>query len=123
MLTVTTPGGWMPSCGSASASTARADALEGDAGARLGLLGQEHQELFAAVAVDLVAAPQALGDRAGHGAEGLVAGEVAVMVVVALEVIDVAERGGVGVAVARHAGGAPRGPRADEVDSRRASAD
>ena len=68
------------------------------------LLGEDAQELLAAVAVERVAAA-GLGLELGrHRLQHLVAGLVAVGVVVGLEVIDVEQRHAVPVAVAGHSG-------------------
>ena len=53
------------------------------------LRGQDREQLLAAVAVDGVSAPALVGERAGDGAEHLVAGQVAGGVVVGLEAVDV----------------------------------
>ncbi len=62
--------------------------------------GEKQEELVAAVAAEEVVGAETGGDGLGDGAEGLVAGSVAVGVVDGLEVVDVDEKGREGAAVA-----------------------
>ena len=64
------------------------------------LLGQQHEQLLAAVAVDGVAGAALAHERVGDRAQDVVSGLVALAVVERLEVIEVAEQHAVGVAVA-----------------------
>ena len=81
-----------------------AQALGGERGRLERLLGQQDEELLAAVAVDRVAAADGVGERRAHAAQQGVALEVAGAVVVALEAVDVEERDAPAVAVALRAG-------------------
>ena len=67
------------------------------------LLGQQHEELLAAEAVQRVAAAHRLAERVREAAQDLVALEVAGVVVERLEVVDVDQRDAPGVAVALRA--------------------
>ena len=83
-----------------------AEALDRPLRVRERLLGQEDDELLAAVAVDAVALAELALERLGHPAQHVVAREVTEMVVVRLEAIDVADRERV-VVVAVAAGPGP----------------
>jgi hypothetical protein len=69
----------------------------GDAGvAAVAAVGQEQKELLAAVAVDAFACASRLVEAACDLAQGFVAGEMTVVVVVEFEVVDVEQSYGVG---------------------------
>ncbi len=70
--------------------------LGGGQDVRQRLLDEYDHELLAAEAVDLVALTTASDHGCGHGGENLIAGKMAVVVVVGLDVIDVGGGEGVG---------------------------
>ena len=74
--------------------------LGGERGGLDRLLGQQHQEFLAAVAVEGVAGADLLIERAGDRAQDVVTGQMAGRVVVGLEEVDVEQRDRVDVAVA-----------------------
>jgi HPt (histidine-containing phosphotransfer) domain-containing protein len=78
----------------------RAHALAGERRGLERLLGQQHEELLAAVPVHGVAPAHRLGQRGAHAAQQRVALEVPGAVVVALEAVEVEQRDAPAVAVA-----------------------
>src|SRR5262249_11132413 len=81
-----------------------AQARGGERGGVERLLGEEDEELLAAVAVDGVAAAHRGGEGGADAAQQMVTLEVAGAVVEALEVVDVDERDAPAMAVALRAG-------------------